>query len=136
MDEVAAQPAWLQEDANGDTPAALSEGLPAVQNLTLDEHAASNGAVDFIGLGLGGDADGNTAAQPPPAPYANGDSSHEQPPPAAMAGAGPAASAPPPDAAAAPRDPLEDLLALSPTPVPAQPEAPKPGILPLKMSGI
>ena len=121
MDEVAHQPAWLQEDgsedrATADGGAAAAAGVGA---LLLHERAASNGAADFIGLDNGAPAAPPAAA----APYANGNGHVPAPPAVAAAAAGPApASAP---AAQAPaRDPLEDLLSLSAA---QQAEPPKPG---------
>lgn len=125
VDEVAAQPAWLQEDANGDAAEQPFDGggMPAMHNPTLHTGpgpSANGASADFIGLG---DDEGK-------APYANGDS-HAQPQPGAAdarsgqpsTAAAPAATA----ATAAPQDPLEDLLALSATSTPAQQEAPKQG---------
>ncbi len=123
VDEVAHQPAWLQEDgsedhATADGGAAAAAGVGA---LSLHERAVSNGAADFIGLDNGVPAAPAAAA----APYANGNG-HVSAPPAVAASAAAAGPAPA-SAPAAPtpaRDPLEDLLSLSAAP---QAEPPKPG---------
>lgn len=111
-DEAQARPAWLQADEDGGaTPSTPSAGvgLPGAGAPNL---APSGGSADFIGL----------ASTPP---HANGH----------MAGAGappPAPAAPP----AAPRNPLDDLLSLSPADAPAPaapaPSAPPPGFEPCR----
>lgn len=121
VDEVAHQPAWLQDDAPDDRAAADgTEAAAGVGNLSLHERAASNGAADFIGLDNGAPAASAAAA----APYANGNG-HSPPAPAAAVSAAPASAAAAGPAAPAPaRDPLEDLLSLS---AGQAPEPPEPG---------
>jgi hypothetical protein len=119
VDEVAHQPAWLQDDAPDDCAAADgTEAAAGIGNLSLHERAASNGAADFIGLDNGAPA----ASAAPAAPNGNG---HSPPAPAAAIPAAPASAAAAGPAAPAPaRDPLEDLLSLS---AGQAPEPPKPG---------
>ena len=122
VDEVAHQPAWLNEDGSAeDHEAANGSAGPAGP---VHERGASNGAADFIGLDNGA-ASTAAATAPTEAPYANGNG-HAALAPTAAPGAPAAAAAAPAAAPAADRDPLEDLLSLSPG---SQPEPPKPGVL-------
>ncbi|BDA41202.1 AP-2 complex subunit alpha-1 [Coccomyxa sp. Obi] len=120
VDEVAHQPAWLNEDGSAEDHAAANGG--AAPAGPVHERAASNGAADFIGLEVTHNGADSAAAASAEAPYANGNG-HAAPAQPAAPGAPAAAAAAPAAAPAPPRDPLEDLLSLSSV---SQPEPPKP----------